>query len=71
MIPLFTCKACGFLSTRADAFGFIQGVRFDKECIEKFEAGQDPVAMWVREKLPDAKGLAAAETSDQEGCRNA
>lgn len=63
MIPLFTCKACGFLSTRGDAFRVIKGVRFDKECIARFEAGEEPIATWVREALPHEERFAAARSS--------
>lgn len=51
MIPLFTCKACGFLSTLGSEFTSRQRVRFDNDCLENADAGREPWATWVRAAL--------------------
>ncbi len=66
MIPLFSCRACGFLSTLGSEFTRIQGVTFDKDCAAAYERGEEPQRRWVEEKLPATAGRALlAEARDE------
>jgi hypothetical protein len=55
MVPLFRCRACGFLSTLGSEFTRVEGVRFDKDCAESHALGLEPGATWVREAIAEAK----------------
>lgn len=57
MRPLYRCRACGFLSTLGSEFKRRDGVMFDKDCLERADAGEQPVARWVAEAVarPDRR----------------
>ncbi|ASW06330.1 hypothetical protein CKA34_10830 [Rhizobium sp. 11515TR] len=49
MRPIFTCEACGFISTLGSEFVRASGHLFDKECWRAYEAKEEPQARWVSE----------------------
>lgn len=51
MKPLFRCRACGFLSTLGSEFTRRDGVMFDRDCLERADAGEQPIAEWVADAL--------------------
>lgn len=54
MIPLFTCKSCGLLSTFAGAYTRRSGVRFCNSCAEGYDADLPPTSVWCREAIDAA-----------------
>lgn len=51
MIPLYTCRACGFLSTLRSEFSRRGGVLFDNGCLDRADSGDQTVAKWVAEAI--------------------
>lgn len=51
MRPLYTCAACGYLSTLGTEFRRVRGILVDRECLKRAERGEEPVAQWVAEAI--------------------